>query len=151
MTRQTTEPGHIHVSDAKLGDVLITLTYPHGGGDTRAALRVEDSMSGEMLVEIDLNPEQFLRVMASGATRVHGAQLPRHPERIGSRMQNTSTNIGHSVDDKDAEAERVRAQYLAEGWERVRIDRTNFGRRVVAYRWIADEPESALPDDTTKE
>jgi len=133
----------INTSDAQHGDVLVSITYPQGGsGGARATLRVEDRMSSETLVQVELSAEQFMRIVASGSTYVVGARLPDHPERIGRRMQNTSTDIRSHADGADAEAERVRDQYLAEGWEGTHIDRTNFGRRVRAYRWIADEKES---------
>lgn len=134
---------NIYTSDAEPGEVLITLTHPHGAGTRRATLHIVDSRSGERLVEVDLTPEQFMAVMSSSATRVTGAQLPVHPERIGKRSQNVSTNIRSHGEDIDAEAEKVRAAYLTDGWETVRIDRTNFGRRVVAYRWIDDDLPAA--------
>lgn len=147
MTSQT-DTDHIHTSDASPGEVLITLTYPQGGGARHATLRIEDGMSGETLIDVDLTPEQFLAMMSTTATRVYGARLSDHPERFGKRMENTSTRISHRAD-LDAEAERVRDAYLADGWEQTRIDRTNFGRRVVAYRWIADEQAGAAVSETT--
>lgn len=134
-----TPKSHIYTSDAERGEVLITLTHPRGGGDRRVTLRVEDSMSGQMLVEVDLTPDQFADIISASATRVTGATLTAHPHRIGRRSQNTSTDIRHYGDALDAEAKRISNAYLADGWEATRIDRTNFGRRVVAYRWIDDE------------
>ena len=133
---------NINRSDAQHGDVLITVTYPQGGGEVRhATLRVEDQMSGITLVQVDLTPEQYMRILASGAVPVSGARLPARPELIGRRMENTATSIRNgAVDtDIDVEAQRVRDQYLADGWEQVSIDKTNFGRRVRAYRWVTDE------------
>jgi hypothetical protein len=131
---------HINTSDAEIGDVLVTITYPQGGNrGAYATLRIEDRLSGQALVQVDLDPEQFMRAIGSGTVYVSGAQLPAHPERIGRRMQNTSTGIHSHADGADAEAEQVRDAYLADGWEKVSIDRTNFGRRVRAYRWIAAE------------
>lgn len=129
----------INTSEAQRGDVLVTITYPKGAGGARATLRIEDRMSSETLVQVDLDPEQFMRTVSSGSTYVAGARLPANPERIGRRMRNTSTNINSHAENADAEAERVREKYLADGWEQVSIDRTNFGRRVRAYRWTADE------------
>lgn len=131
----------INTSDAQHGDVLVTITYPQGGGSARATLRVEDQMSGETLVQVDMTPDQFMRAVASGTVPVSGARFPARPERVGRRMQNTSTNINSHAESAHAEAERVRDAYLADGWEEVSIDRTNFGRRVRAYRWIADEED----------
>lgn len=130
----------IYTGHGRRGDVQISLTYPKGGGGTRATLRVEDVPSGETLVDVDLDPEQYINIMSSGVTIVTGAHVTTRPERIGRRMQNTSAEVrlGTGVD-LDAEAERKRATFLAEGWEAVRIDKTNFGRRVVAYRWIVNE------------
>lgn len=136
------EKRDIHTSPDEVGDVLITITYPQGGGEARATLRVEDQMSSEVLVQVDLDPAQFMRAIGSGAVPVKGARLPAHPERIGRRMQNTSTNVslsGAAGQDLDAEAEKIRQEYLADGWEKVTVDRTNYGRRVRAYRWVADE------------
>jgi hypothetical protein len=131
----------INTSDAQHGDVLVTITYPQGGGSARATLRVEDQMSGETLVQVDMTPDQFMRAVASGTVPVSGARFPARPERVGRRMQSTSTNINSHAESAHAEAERVRDAYLADGWEEVSIDRTNFGRRVRAYRWIADEED----------
>ena len=94
-------------------------------------------MSGTVLIQVDLNPAQYMRILASGVVPVSGARLPARAELIGRRMETTTTNIPHARD--AADAERVRDKYLADGWEQVSIDRTNFGRRVRAYRWVADE------------
>lgn len=134
MTERNTYTGR-----GKRGDVQISLTFPKGG--TRATLRVEDVPSGETLVEVDLDPEQFISIMSNTVTTVTGGFVTSHPERIGQRRQNTSAEVrtvGRSAD-LDAEANRQRDEFLAEGWESVRIDKTNYGRRVVAYRWISDE------------
>lgn len=148
MTRQP-DTEKINTSNARPGDVLITLTHPHGGGESRARLVIEDQMSGTVLIEVELTGEEFLSVISSTATRVSGATLPRTPERIGRRSQNVSTNIHRASGvDVDVEAARIREEYLADGWEAVRIDKTNYGRRVVAHRWIAD---AASTTATTKD
>lgn len=129
---------HIHTSDAEPGDVLISLTHPRGDGVSQVRLSISDQRSGQTLIEVDLTAEEFASIMSSTGTRVSGARLPRHPERLGRRAENTMTTVPNG-DDVDGRAEKVKADYLAAGWESVRIDRTNFGRRVVAYRWIDDE------------
>lgn len=131
----------INTSDAQHGDILISLTHPRGGDATgrRITLRVQDERSGETLVDVELNADQFADVIASTVTRVSGARLAVHPERIGRQMQNTSVDIRTLGNEADALAEVARDRFLAEGWEQVQVDRTNFGRRVRAYRWIDDE------------
>lgn len=127
----------INRSDAKRGDVLITITYPQSGGG--ATLRIEDQMSGTHLIRVDLTPKQYMDMLRSTGVAVSGARLPARPELIGRRMENTHTDIRHSHVDIDAAAERERDQYLADGWAQVSIDKTNFGRRVRAYRWVTEE------------
>lgn len=139
MTRQTGTD--IYTSDAKPGDVLIQLTHPRSNtGSNRADLTIRDQMSGQTLIHVSLSAEQFLDLMSSTGTLVSGAHLPVHAERIGKRSQNVSTTLSHG---SELTAEQVRDDYLAEGWESVRIDRTNFGKRVVAYRWINDDAADA--------
>lgn len=142
MTRQTDNDSQIHTSNANPGDISIQVSYPTGmDGDRVVRLEITDRMSGQALVRAALTSAQFTEILSATGTVVSGAVLPVHPERIGKRMQNVSTNIKHG-DDREAEA--VRDAYLADGWETARIDRTNFGRRVVAYRWISDDkPEGS--------
>lgn len=128
----------INTSDAKPGEVLIQISHPHSNVDGRyAQLSIRDSTSGQRLIDVRLTAEQFLDLMSATSVRVQGAQLPTHPERIGKRSQNVTTSLGREAKQTP---EQVRDAYLADGWESVRIDKTNFGHRVVAYRWIEDKP-----------
>lgn len=142
---------HINTSDGKRGDVSVRLGFPTGtAGKRRATLEVTCRASNTTILEVDLSPEALMELMGGGDPVLSGARLPVHPERIGRRSQNTSTDITHAALSNDRavrsgnqfdELAKARAtQYLAEGWEEVRIDRTNYGRRVVAYRWIDDDP-----------
>lgn len=136
MTRQTPE---IRRSDANPGDVLISLTHGRSNvAENYVRLEVTDQMSGVVLVRATLDAHQFADIMGSVGTVVSGAAIPTSPERIGRRRENTSVSVGRGVD-----PEPVRAELEAEGWESIRVDPTNFGHRVVAYRWIADEPADA--------
>jgi hypothetical protein len=132
---------NIHTTDAKPGEVLASLTHTRGNdGSHTVRLSVQDMVSGQRLVSLELTPEIFAELMSGTSVRVPGAALPSHPHRLGKRMQNTAMSIGH----KDGTSpEEVKAAFEAEGWEQVRIDRTNFGHRVVAYRWVEDQVEQA--------
>lgn len=138
MTRQTDgDSRDINTSDAAPGDVLISLTHPRSfDGGRRVDLEIRDQMSGQTVIRVSMLPEEFAEVMSSTGTCVGGAAFTPHPERLGRRSQNTSTVVRY---DSDRTPEQVRDDYLAAGWEQVRVDRTNYGHRVVAYRWIDDE------------
>lgn len=131
----------INTSGAQPGDVLIALTFPQGGGGRRASLTIKEQISGETLIDIDLSPDEFLSFMSNCGTYVNGARITRNPQRLGKRQQYVHTDIRFNV---TAHPEQVRAEYLADGWEVVYIDNTNFGHRVRAYRWVdADtDPEA---------
>lgn len=131
----------IHTNDSLPGEVTISLSYPRGGGvPDQARLHVEESISGQCLIGVTLTADQFLSLLSGTVLRVTGATITATPERIGKRMQNISVPIRHGdAADIDADAERAKAMYLADGWHAVRIDRTNFGRRVVAYRWVDND------------
>lgn len=137
MTQQTDTESQINTSDADPSDIFIQISYPSTmNGERIVRLEITDRMSRQPLVRVSLTPAQFTDVLSSIGTVVSGADLPPHPERIGKRMQNASTSIKHG-DDRNPET--VRDAYLAAGWETARIDRTRFGKRVVAYRWISDD------------
>jgi hypothetical protein len=128
----------MHTSDANPGDVLIQLSYPsdnHGNRD--AELTIRDQMSGQTVIKVRLSANELMDVMSTTGTHVGGATLAVHPERLGKRAQNVSTSLRHG---DERTPEQVRDAYLKEGWESVRIDKTNYGHRVVAYRWIEDTP-----------
>ncbi|MCW6003821.1 hypothetical protein K1W54_04390 [Micromonospora sp. CPCC 205371] len=133
MSRQT-DTDWIHTSDATPGDVLISLTHGRSSHDENfVRLEVTEQISGVVLVRVNLDAKQFTDIMGSVGTVVSADYLPAHPERIGRRRENTSVSLGTGVD-----PEPVRAAFEADGWEMVRVDRTNFGHRVIAYRWIAN-------------
>jgi hypothetical protein len=128
----------IYTTAHQRGYVSVSLSYPTGGARGRVAtLRVTDSPSGQTLVEVDLSADDLMELMSNGVPNLTGARTPAYPERIGKRSQSTHTEIrGGSADVLDKVAEAQRLAYLADGWEAVQINRTNFGRLVVAHRWI---------------
>lgn len=129
----------IYTSEGNPGDVLIHLTYPSSStGEATARLSIEDQMSSQVVVRVELNADQLLSLMRSAGTYVSGAQFAARLDLVGKRRQNTSVSVmGQGDGDIDERAAKV-ASGLAAEWQHVRIDRTNFGRRVVAYRWIED-------------
>ncbi|MFY1686541.1 hypothetical protein [Plantactinospora sp. WMMB782] len=134
MTEQTDT--EIRASDAAPGDVLLQLSYPQSSDGQRARLTITDQMSDVVLASVNLTAEQLMSFMSTTATRVGGAHLPRRPELIGRRQETTKTNVDRN---SDRTAEQVRDEYIAAGWESVQIQSTNFGCRVVARRWVADD------------
>lgn len=143
MPSKKTQPDEpeIHTTDGERGDVRVELHFPTGYGANydkapTAHLTITDTPSRQVLVKLSLSAGQFTQMLGGSAIQTHASVLVPQPDRVGKRSQNTSTDIEGLRDSIDAEAEAVKERYLAEGWEVVRIDRTNFGRRVVAYRWI---------------
>lgn len=138
--------GKAYTEEREPGDVAVRLSFPIRtgmGADKRpfANLRITDEVSGQVIVEVELNAEEFTGMVGGVAAHVSGAYITTHPERIGKRSQNHSTDLCYADvtggdDAVDAEALAVRTRYLTDGWQSVRVDRTNYGRRVVAYRWI---------------
>lgn len=133
------EPSRINTSDAAKGEVLVHLTHLRSHDGNHVSLVIRDQRSGETVIDINLTPAEFTDILSSTATRISGAFITPNPQHLGKRMQNTSVDIRTFGGDLETRTETARADYLATGWERVRVDRTNFGRRVVAYRWIDDE------------
>ncbi len=85
---------NINTSNAKPGDILISLTHPRGGRDEpTVSLEVKDRMSGETLVSVRLSAADFANIMSSMATRVSGAFVTPNPGRIGKVAQNTSRRV----------------------------------------------------------
>lgn len=126
-----------YTSDGKAGDVQISLTYPSSNRDgKRASLEITERISGETIAAIELNAEQLMDLMSSTSLSVSDARLPLHPHRLGKVAQNTSTRIerGSSLD-----PEKVRDDYLSNGWETAEVRKTNYGHNVMARRWIAAE------------
>lgn len=139
MTDLDQDASNINTSAAAPGEVVLQISHPRSNTDGHSAeLTIRDGASGLTIVRVRLNAEQFLDLMASTSVRVEGADLPAHPERIGKLSQNVSTTIRNG---DPRTPEQVRDDYLTDGWDAVRIDRTNYGHRVVAYRWI-DAPSS---------
>jgi hypothetical protein len=132
-----TESDRVHATGHAPGTVMISLTHPRGSNDDqrRVGLKVEDLVSSQVLVNVEMTAEQFADMMSSAATVVAGARLPQHPERLGKRMHTASTPITRT-DGRDPQ--EVAAAYLAEGWETVSVHQTNYGQQVVARRWVAD-------------
>lgn len=142
MSRQT-DTAQIYTSDATPGDVLISLTHGRSNHDENfVRLEVTEQMSGVVLVRVNLDAKQFTDIMGSVGTIVAADFLPGRPERIGRRRENTSVSLR-----SDADPESARARFEADGWESVRIDRTNFGYRVVAYRWVAEDRDDSETQD----
>jgi hypothetical protein len=133
----------IRTSGGKPGDVEVRLSFPTVigvvGADRHptARLVVTDEASRMTIVEVEIPAAELMQMIAGGGARVSGAYVTSHGARLGKSQQNTSTDLitEYGVD-VDAAAAEQEASYLAAGWEVVRIDRTNFGRRVVAYRWV---------------
>lgn len=137
----------INTSSGERGDIAIRLSFPTRTGmgvdkTPFANLVVTDVPSGTVIVEAEIPADQFTAMLGGSQAALTGAFLANAENlaRVGKRSQNTSTDIRHADGphgaDLDAMASVVKSDYLADGWESVRIDRTNFGRRVVAYRWI---------------
>lgn len=125
------------------GDVSVQLSYPHSNIDGRyAQLTVIDRVSGVQIVRATLGPDELMQFMAHSSVHLSGAVLPQRPELIGRRQQITGTNLGR---DSVVTPDEVRDEYLAAGWESVQIQRTNFGHRVVARRWITDGEHATTP------
>lgn len=122
------------------GDVSIRLAYPTFMGSDRgkkaAHLEVIDEASGQLIVDMELNPDQLMDLMSGSSTHVSGATLSSKPERLGRRAQTTSTNVFGFDPEVADRAQTVKAEYLAAGWEVVDVRQTNFGRRVAARRWL---------------
>lgn len=137
----------INTRSGERGDITVRLSFPTRmgiGADKTpfANLVVTDVPSGTVIVEAEIPADQFTGMLGGSQATLTGAFLasPANLARVGKRSQNTSTDIRHAdvsvAADLDVMALAVEADYLANGWETVRTDKTNYGRRVVAYRWI---------------
>lgn len=132
-----TRDPEIRTTDAAPGDVLIQLSYPHGDGVQRVDLTLRDQVSGQIVAAVQMTPTEWTAILSTVGTVVSGVRLPIHPERIGRRMRHASVLVP-----PDRTAAEVQGDFLAEGWESVTVERTNRGQRVVARRWVADEPRT---------
>jgi hypothetical protein len=152
MARRKNAPSaepRIHTAEGEYGDVQVRLSFPTRmgvGADKRpfVSLEITDGPSRMLLFQVDIPAEDFTGMLGGSTAHLSGATLPKHPERIGRRSQTTATEIrradlpeGSWTEDAfDTAAEQVRQQYLTDGWEAVSVHRNNFGRTVVATRWI---------------
>jgi hypothetical protein len=149
MTRKPADTApSIYTAEGDPGTVEVRLAFLQrtGVGTDRGpvvSLAVSDPLSGQTVVEVELTAAQFTGLLGGGQTVVKAECLLHHPERLGRRMQCTSTEIDYAdlpVGAKraafDARAAEVRNTYRADDWETVEIEHTNYGRRVVAYRWV---------------
>jgi hypothetical protein len=138
--KKTDEP-QIHTSEGTPGEVRVRVSFPTVMGrptEDRAPiahLEVTDAASSMTILTVDIPANEFVRMLSGGQATLP-AWITQKPQRIGKRMQVTSTEVSGYGSSLDIEAEAARTAYLANGWEEVSIQRTNTGRRVVARRWI---------------
>lgn len=137
----------MYTSEYRAGDVSVRLSYPLSNqpGERHANLVIIDRPSGMTVIDVRISADQLLNLFSGSLAELTGAAFTKYPERIGKKALVTSKALrGHNVNgiDIDEEAQEWKDQFLADGWEAVRIDRTNYGRNVVAHRWVV-ENESA--------
>lgn len=145
---EAAQAADIHTSSYIAGQVSAKVTFPQTMGydaDSHASrlharLEVTDRASGQTIVSIVMNADQFLSFMSSSSANVDDARLAPNPQHLGRRSQHTGVNISRTGmgDDLDARAETVAAWYRDHSWI-PSISRTNYGLRVHATRWLDDE------------
>jgi len=128
------------------GDVRVRLTFPStnnpsGGQETR--IRVEDSVSGTLLIELQLEGDQLAQLLGQRQVYVPAARTEMGDlTHVGKYMHTFSRIVWRG--DIDGQDESVRANELAselaeQGWQ-VSVRRVRDGMDVVGHRW-EDTPE----------
>lgn len=102
-------------------------------------LRVEDAISGTVLVDTEIDAGQWWRLLQS-AVQTHPAFVSRNLDRVGKRMENTQIALGRHKDEQAAKDAWIDGDArLPEGWENgadtTEFRATNAGWVVVLRRW----------------
>lgn len=123
----------------------ILLTYPRSNLDgTHARLRVEDPLSGMIIIEVDLDPAQLMQFMSSSTARVRGYISP-HLGRVGKKMTHYVVVVPrfrrYEIEGDDADEGKVKELQsieanLRESWEAVSRNWTRDGLQLTCRNWV---------------
>lgn len=103
--------------------------------DATVTLRVEERLSGVVLVDVDLTPAEFWRLII-GSVRTTTAHVADTDEAalIGKQMENDSVKVPKEV------YEGVKAKHTPGVYDRDRIEQLDAGKAWAEEHWI-DMPE----------
>ena len=135
--------------------VTVQMSYPRGDGaeGVAARLRVTDSSSWGLVVELNLTPEQVTDLISATSIEMTAKIAPEQTRaRLGlERISYTEkiprdifSNISYSDYDKialqwaESRLQELNTKRKADGmpnWERVTVSNHNFGRQANFVRW----------------
>lgn len=131
--------------------VDISLTHPSSNMDDRkvATLRVVDRVSGMLLVQVDLTPDEFMDLHRSATVWAsNSAEVSDYLDRVGKRMvvetlkwqRGEFTVVGYDYKAVPPEIQESIDFHVTSLWDTADARQTNFGWQVVFRKWI-DDPD----------
>lgn len=120
--------------------VQFSVPIHNGHEQKRATFTVRDETARIVLLEFELDPEQFLALLGNSTAYVTGV-MPKKLDHVGKRHEHGSTVLGKKY---DISVERASADANAwafeNGWETVELHTNNVGDWVATgRRWVDPE------------
>lgn len=100
-------------------------------------IRVEDTNSHLVILELQLSPTEFGDALAGRYTELEDAEFTRHADRVGWVREHTSYSFGIRYAYDAPEVAAKVEEYRAAGWTDVTVRRSNHGPVVHAERYVA--------------
>lgn len=111
----------------------------YGPFEDRTSFRVTvvDATSGIQILSFNMNNAQFMHFMSSNGSLQLSAELTSKWENLGKISVHDTTRVKNLLGtEADAEAERIRDEYLANGWDHASVRRQNYGLAVHALKYV---------------
>lgn len=101
-------------------------------------IKVEDDISGTVIVEFALTPEDFMQFLGLNVCVLVEGEITENFDRVGKKREHKSVRVpyGGSAAEEKVLAEEIRDQFLKDGWETASITRHNYGLSVDAQKWV---------------
>jgi hypothetical protein len=120
-------------ANAEISISLMSPSTSDGRDDGYVRLRVEERLSGECLVDVEIPAGRFYRLM-QGSIQNWPAIVTIHPERLRKRMRTWTKDLGRKWDMTEEEA-RTKAHEYPDGAEQASVRLTNRGWVAVYRKW----------------
>jgi len=139
-------------------DVRMTNSANTVGENRSVGVRIEDRLSGEVIVDIEFTPDQFVALLSNAGVKQSGFTTG-HPERVGKVLRVESFEITREMlgdakygDDSEAVAQSLAEEHLSvlndttPGHRLRYVSRNNAG----GFKAVFDRWENPTEDDLEK-